>query len=304
MLVRFGRFGHPHLAMIPALIPVHLRSAALLGCAVLAGFVVLMTPSLRARELAPVAAAAVPAAEATQVHLVAASGLEQGIYRAAADVTLPPAAITYWRQPGEAGVPPRFSFVGSQNVAAVEVLYPAPGRFDEDGLEAYGYRGGVVFPLHVTPKEAGKPALLHLSLDYAVCEKICIPARADAEIALPGGASAPAQKLIAAAEARVPVPLKPQEISDKLTIAAKADTAKPTWIVAAKDGADLGDVFAEAPEGWYFETHRLSKGEFTLVAADRPAAAPASVAVKLTVAGERPYEFTATLEPARAAAEH
>ena len=303
MLVRFRRFGHPHSAMIPALIPVRLRSAALLSCAVLTGFAVLMPPSLRAQELASVPAAA--ALEASQVRLIAGSGPEQGIYRAAVDVTLPPAAITYWRQPGEAGVPPRFSFVGSQNVAAVDVLYPVPGRFDEDGLEAYGYRGGVIFPLHVTPKEAGKPAVLRLSLDYAVCEKICIPARADAEIALPGAASAPARSLIAAAEARVPVPLKPEEIAEKLSVAAKADAAKPTWIIAAKDGADLGDVFAEAPEGWYFETHRLSKGEYALVAADRPpAAAPAPVAVKLTVAGARPYESTVTLAPARPAAEH
>src|SRR6201981_4232001 len=39
---------------------------------------------------------------------------------------------TYWRNPGDSGVPPRFDFSKSDNIEAVTVLWPAPQKF-EDG---------------------------------------------------------------------------------------------------------------------------------------------------------------------------
>ena len=75
------------------------------------------------------------------------------------------------------GVPPVFDFSKSQNVKSVAVLYPAPSRFpDGAGGNSIGYKGLVVLPLHVVPQDAGKPVTLNLKLDYAVCEKLCVPA--------------------------------------------------------------------------------------------------------------------------------
>ena len=42
------------------------------------------------------------------------------------EIALEPGWYTYWRNPGEAGVPPVFDFSGSENVASVDVMYPAP----------------------------------------------------------------------------------------------------------------------------------------------------------------------------------
>ena len=72
-----------------------------------------------------------PAAKA-EARLVAA-----GPTLAAFEVRLAPGAITYWRNPGDAGVPPTFDFTGSQNVARVDPIFPAPKRISEpDGSEA------------------------------------------------------------------------------------------------------------------------------------------------------------------------
>ena len=63
------------------------------------------------------------------------------------EIALSPGAITYWRDPGDAGLPPTLDFSGSDNVASVEPEFPAPKRIKEaDGGEAFGYDGGVVFP--------------------------------------------------------------------------------------------------------------------------------------------------------------
>lgn len=123
--------------------------------------------------------------------------------RAGLEIRLKPGWHTYWRYPGDAGVPPRFDFAGSQNVKAVEVLWPAPQRIPEEGMVAIGYTGDVMLPIAIVPQDVSKPVLLHLKLDYAVCEKLCVPAEGKAELLLTGGASSQ-DAALAAAAARIP----------------------------------------------------------------------------------------------------
>lgn len=123
--------------------------------------------------------------------------------RAGLEIRLKPGWHTYWRYPGDAGVPPRFDFAGSQNVKAVEVLWPAPQRIPEEGMVAIGYTGDVMLPIAIVPQDVSKPVLLHLKLDYAVCEKLCVPAEGKAELLLTGGPSSQ-DAMLAAAAARIP----------------------------------------------------------------------------------------------------
>jgi DsbC/DsbD-like thiol-disulfide interchange protein len=128
---------------------------------------------------------------------------DAAILTAGVELKLGPGWHTYWRYPGDAGVPPRFDFSGSQNVAAVTVRYPAPQAIVDETGTALGYERHVVFPLQITPKKPGHPVKLHLILDYAICEKLCVPAKGEATLSLAAGQSSQA-KLLAAAEARVP----------------------------------------------------------------------------------------------------
>src|SRR5215475_5186729 len=92
---------------------------------------------------------------------------------------LQPGWKTYWRTPGDSGVPPRFDFSKSENVEAVTVLWPAPLMFDDGaGGHALGYHDKVVLPLRIVVKNADKPVTLRAAINYAVCNKICIPVEA------------------------------------------------------------------------------------------------------------------------------
>ncbi len=92
---------------------------------------------------------------------------------------------TYWRVPGEGGLPPRFDFSGSDNVAEARVLWPAPKRFSDPLTgETIGYKHLVVFPVLVRPKEAGRPITLKLKMDYGVCGKMCVPVHAEPELTI------------------------------------------------------------------------------------------------------------------------
>jgi DsbC/DsbD-like thiol-disulfide interchange protein len=107
--------------------------------------------------------------------------------RAGLQIRLDPGWHTYWRYPGDSGVPPTFDFSGSQNVKSAVVEWPAPAAFpDGAGGHSIGYVGDVVLPIKVTPIDTSRPASLHLTLNYAICGKLCVPAKATLELPLTG----------------------------------------------------------------------------------------------------------------------
>ena len=105
-------------------------------------------------------------------------------------IQLQPGWHTYWRTPGDSGVPPHFDFSKSDNVEAVTVMWPAPIKFDDGaGGTALGYKQQVTLPLRIVPKSADKPVTLRADINYAVCDKLCIPVEASAELAFASVAS-------------------------------------------------------------------------------------------------------------------
>src|SRR6476660_1837337 len=104
--------------------------------------------------------------------------------RAGVEIRLAPGWKTYWRYPGDSGVPPRFDFAQSSNVQSVTLSWPSPRRFVDDGGQAIGYEGDVIFPLRILANNPAQPVVLRLKIDYAVCEKLCAPAEGSAELPL------------------------------------------------------------------------------------------------------------------------
>src|SRR3982074_15183 len=123
-------------------------------------------------------------------------------------IQLQPGWKTYWRTPGDSGVPPRFDFSKSDNVEAVTVLWPAPMKFDDGaGGVSLGYKQKVVLSLRIVAKNTHKPVTLRADINYAVCEKICIPVDAKTELAFASVASTEDSNLSDALNA-VPKPAK------------------------------------------------------------------------------------------------
>jgi DsbC/DsbD-like thiol-disulfide interchange protein len=170
--------------------------------------------------------------------------------RAGIEIRLKPGWHTYWRYPGDAGVPPQFDFKGSQNVKQVEVLWPAPERLPEvGGITVIGYEHDVILPLRIVPQDRSKPVALRLKLDYAICEKLCVPVEAKADLALRSG-PASQDAALTAAEGRVPKKLalgKGGPLSIR-SVRREDGSARPrVWVdVVAPEGSPL-DLLAEGP---------------------------------------------------------
>lgn len=102
------------------------------------------------------------------------------------DLSLADGWKTYWRSPGEVGLPPEVDFAGSQNVASVEMLWPAPHRFTAFGIQNFGYSGDVVLPLRIQLETPGEAATLQANVILLVCSDVCVPLDFDLIIDLPG----------------------------------------------------------------------------------------------------------------------
>ena len=219
-------------------------------------------------------------------------------------IQLQPGWKTYWRTPGDSGVPPRFDFSKSDNVEAVTVLWPAPQKFDDGaGGTSLGYKHQIVLPLRIVARNADKPVTLRAEINYAVCEKLCIPVEANAELGFASVASTEDGNL---SEALNSVPI-PANIGDPnpLTIRDVKREGKINVLVdvAAPDGKDVS-LFVEGPTpDWALPVPKLLEASppgvkrfaFELDGLP-PDANPDGAALKLTlVGGDKAYEFTVNL---------
>lgn len=95
---------------------------------------------------------------------------------------------TYWRAPGDAGIPPSFDWTGSTNLKSVTLHWPSPEVFQTNGLTTVGYHHELVLPIEVHPIDPSKPVHLEATVHLGVCEDICMPAELDltADLTLPG----------------------------------------------------------------------------------------------------------------------
>lgn len=91
-------------------------------------------------------------------------------------LTMAPGWKTYWRAPGDMGIPPTFDWSGSGNLSVVAVEWPAPTVFREGNLITIGYKDQVVLPLVIAVPRKGEPVTLDAMIDLGVCSDVCVPA--------------------------------------------------------------------------------------------------------------------------------
>lgn len=173
---------------------------------------------------------------------------ESGTRMAALRLSLAPGWKTYWRAPGDAGIPPRFDWRGSDNLGGVSYHWPRPEVFTSFGLRSVGYKDELILPLELHPGQPGQPIRLRGRIDLGICENICVPANLEIEALLDGPGR--------------PDPDIRRALADQPRPAARAGVGKVTCALApAPDGLRL-TARIEMP--------RLSGKEYALVEAGDP----------------------------------
>jgi len=187
--------------------------------------------------------------------------LPGGDHMAALQITLKPGWITYWRAPGDAGIPPQFAFSGSADIAGIAPYWPTPDIIVDKGVRSIGYYDSVTVPLRIdmTP-DAGEFALQG-ELQIGVCEEICIPVTLNFATILPAAGSR--DPLIANALDTVPRTAAEAGVSDvSCTIDQISDGIRLTADITAPTNGTSEYVVVEAsdPSVWVSETDVARSG--------------------------------------------
>ncbi len=190
-----------------------------------------------------------------QARLVRGIMQSDGSIEAGVHIQLEDGWKTYWRVPGDAGVPPDFNWAGSVNVSGIEVLWPAPVWLHDAFGVSIGYKKEVVFPIVVKPADWTKASTVKLTLNFAVCKDICAPVQADLVLDLPTQSIIPQYAgLIARYMTRVPKPV--DQVDGLRVTAVRMETAdKDVFLIVdvSDDGTSpTTDVFVDGPEEFYF----------------------------------------------------
>lgn len=129
-------------------------------------------------------ASAQEAADMAQIEMLPGWQMENGHRMAAIRVALAPGWHTYWRAPGEAGIPPSFDFAGSKNLKAIALHWPTPKLYADNGMWYLGYEDELILPIELIPEATGEIEITG-SMSLGVCDDICIPMQADLQGGFP-----------------------------------------------------------------------------------------------------------------------
>jgi suppressor for copper-sensitivity B len=198
-----------------------------------------------------------------RVRLVASGRDASGRLTAGLEIELAPGWKTYWRTPGDAGIPPVLDFTASKNVGAVDVAFPPPERHDDGYTVTNTYEGRVVLPLAVTLPDPKAASDLALTLDIGVCSDVCVPDHFELSLPVPDSAAdADADAILGPARKAVPGAPQPGVYAVD-TIARDGGTARHAGFAITATVPDPADaaVFVEGASDWYPDVPKYEPGE-------------------------------------------
>ena len=192
-------------------------------------------------------------APGVKARLISSDTVTNGMTLAGFELDMPQSTKTYWRVPGEAGIPTQFDFAGSVGIGDPAVEWPYPEIDRSQGYLDYVYHGHVVLPIALTPA-AGDSATLNVAITLGVCSEICVPAQAKFSLPLSFAKPDAGQSVrLTQAEAQIPVAWD-QPGNPVGAVTATADGISVTNPDAAIDPAsviaDVGDpaILFETPQ--------------------------------------------------------
>lgn len=196
--------------------------------------------------------------------------LPDGSRVAALRLTLEPGWKTYWRTPGDAGIPPQFDWSLAHNLGNVDITWPTPSIYVDNGLRSIGYSGQVVIPLHITPERAGKPVRLRGTMALGVCSDICIPHEIDLDTVLDAPDSGPTPAIVAA---MADVPYSASEAEVRAATCTLRPTEQGMQIEARvtlphTGGTELAVIETGTPGLWISEARTTRQGDTLTATSD------------------------------------
>ncbi len=203
--------------------------------------------------------------EQGQVRILTSGGLQEKdeYYLLGIEMALEPGWKTYWRNPGEAGIPTTIDFSASSNLSDSEVFYPIPTTYFDGYSSSIVYIDHVIFPIKLKPVDPYLPINLEANLTYGLCEKVCIPGEAILNTILSPNEPIDQISLDVINTALSQVPRSPQ-LNDSISITKiekiSDNRENPVLQISAKivENANEPNLYVVGPPDIYLEIPQLT----------------------------------------------
>jgi DsbC/DsbD-like thiol-disulfide interchange protein len=214
--------------------------------------------------------------EGGKVRLVTSGKADAaGRIHGALDIALKPGWKTYWRDPGDAGVPPQIDVSASTNIVDATLSFPAPQRHDDGYGKWAGYSHPVSLPVTFTQTAPDQLAVINADVFLGICETICIPLQTRLTVDPASDPDNPVDAaLVDASVAALPAPATPQ-----FGIRVLAGDPETLVVEATLPGdPKSAELFLAGERDYMFGAPRRSEKDgklvFTVPILDRPASTP------------------------------
>lgn len=152
---------------------------------------------------------------------------------------------TYWKNPGDAGLPTRIRWKLADGTSAGAIEWPRPQRVPADPLMSYGYEKDVLLLTEIRPAATlDGPLTLAARVDWLECREACLPGKGDVEITLPLAKGRPSRVASVAAlfdrtRAELPKPggklsVSGEATAETLTLALAGSSARSAYFFPSK----------------------------------------------------------------------
>ena len=169
-------------------------------------------------------------------------------------ITHQPDWHTYWKNPGDSGLPTELTWQLPAGLDAGDIAWPVPHKIAIGTLANYGYEGTVLLPVPVTvaqtfaPGPLAKDVTVQLKASWLVCRKECIPEEGNFTLQLPiQSTTALHSAAFDAAQKAQPQPLAKASAQQQAQVDGDALQVRVAGLPAALRGKTL-DLFPEMPE--------------------------------------------------------
>lgn len=206
--------------------------------------------------------------EGGRVRLVALPPDADGKISAALQIEPAPGWITYWREPGDSGIPPQISIMPGSNVSLAGVAYPVPKHIEAGSLRDFGYDGPVALPLDLTLTDSNAEPRFDAQVFIGLCKNICIPFQADFSLTLPKAAQSAAEETIILETARASLPEAPGADFALTGSSLAADHKTLHLSLTLPEGGDTPEIIVTGPAGYVFTKQQNARREAETFSAD------------------------------------
>jgi DsbC/DsbD-like thiol-disulfide interchange protein len=185
--------------------------------------------------------------EGGRMRLVAISQPRNDAILALLQIEPKPGWKTYWRDPGDAGMPPQLDFTGSTNLVLRSVSFPVPEIGQDDGGRFVGYHHPVSLVVEFAKPLPDAPSTVNLNAIVGICEKVCLPFLASFSVPLKPG-QPESEEFVQLQMAHAALPERPAKDFEIRNLRLSADTKAIEADVTTPD-AEATEVAFVAPPG-------------------------------------------------------